>query len=104
MATQIAFSRCANFGTGHVPVLVADENLISETISETASSQATTIAAPVAVGERVLAYVVAKDAAVYVSFGAAPNASLDAGRILIAQGGTIGVSVKGGHKAAVVTA
>ena len=73
----------------------------SETLTATASNQQTTITA--AVGQSLCR--VATDVAVYVEFGASPDATSNAGgRVMVTAGAIEYFGVSVGDKAAVVTA
>lgn len=101
MATQFSFGPAGAWGGGQIlPVMVARANT-SETIAESASNQQTTATAPS--GSHVVCRVVS-DAAVYVSFGAAPDATTDASRLYMPPNAIEYFVVQSGWKGAVVTA
>lgn len=101
MATQIAFGFVSmNAAPTPAPYFIAD-TVVSEDVTPSASSAATTAAAPSGGANQPMCRI-ATDAAVYVSFGAAPDAESDASRLLIPAGATEYVYVDAGDKAAVV--
>jgi len=100
--TQIAFAAVGYIGAGHVPALIA-ETITAESLTPAAGAQTTTASAPQTSGNRPVARV-STDTLVWVVFGAAPNATNEATRLLIQAGATEYIVVNVGDKASVMTA
>jgi hypothetical protein len=99
-STQIAFGRLADRNGGVAGMLIAN-TVESETIAPTSSNAVTTLTAP-GVGESPIARV-ATDTLVYVSFGTAPDATSDDGRVLLPANTVAFFVVNKDDKAAVAT-
>lgn len=100
--TQVAFGPFYT-ADGMTPIMTAADPTVTQSLAPTGSSQQTSIMSadtPVMMGCRV-----ATDTAVYVSFGANPDAANDARRFLVTPGSDdFYCLVPPGVKAAVVTA
>lgn len=100
MPTQFAFTQLAGMPGSSINAVIPHLSTV-ETITATGSNQSTTAVA--AAGQTICR--VATDAAVYVEFGTAPDASSDGGgRFFIPAGAIEYFAVSTGHKAAAVTA
>lgn len=100
MPVQFAFCQFGvGFGLGNLPVPVAS-SVAAENITSSASNQQTTLAAPTGIADLVCR--VATDTAVYVSFGASPNATTAATRFFMPIGSVQFFRVNPGDRAAVV--
>lgn len=100
--TQFAFVAVGvGYGSSNIPVPIAS-SVTSESKTPSGSNQQTTATAPTGIAEVMCR--VATDAAVYVAFGASPNALTGtSARFLIPAGGIEYFRVAPGDKAAVVT-
>ena len=101
--THFAFCQVGvGYGQGNIPVPIAS-SVTSEGIVPSASNQQTTAVAPTGIAEVMCR--VATDTAVYVTFGANPNALTGtAARFFIPANGVEYFRVNPGVKAAVVNA
>lgn len=101
--THFAFGRLATGPAGDdVAGTLVFDTVVSEGIAPTSTSQATMAAAPQPGGGRPVC-LISTDAAVYVAFGASPDAGTAARRIMVPANATVTVLVNGGDKAAVRT-
>lgn len=103
MPVQFAFCQVGvGYGSSNIPVPIAS-SVVSENITSSASNQQTTATAPTGIPEVMCR--VATDTAVYVSFGANPNALTGTtARFYIPANGVEYFRVNPGNKAAVVNA
>lgn len=100
--TSFTFGKVGYVGGGGViPALVVDGTLTTESKTPSGSNQTTTAVATSAGGASGVRVVT--DTSVYVSFGAAPNATSDGGRILILANQSEYFMLPAGYKAAVAT-
>lgn len=101
--TQIAFG----FVNGVTPtggsVLALQADMVTQEVITPGGSNLATTAVAGSYPASPIARV-ATDTAIYVSFGASPNASSDATRLYIPAGGVEYVAVRKGDKAAVIAA
>lgn len=101
--TSFSFGRYGyNIGGGAIEALVVDADLETEGIASSATNQTTTAVAPGG-GTALAACRVATDTTVYVSFGSAPDAGTDAGRVLLIANTSMVFMVPAGYKGAVKT-
>lgn len=103
MPVQFAFCQVGvGYGSSNIPVPIAS-SVVSENITSSASNQQTTATAPTGIPEVMCR--VATDTAVYVAFGANPNALTGTtARFYIPANGVEYFRVIPGNKAAVVNA
>lgn len=103
MPVQFAFVQVGvGYGSSNIPVPIAS-TVVSENIAPSASNQQTTATAPTGIPEVMCR--VSTDVAVYVTFGADPNALTGtAARFYMPANGVEYFRVNPGNKAAVVAA
>lgn len=100
--TQFAFGLLGDQSTGEMIAAFLRETVTSEQIAPNGSSQSTTAAAPY-LGRRPVCRV-ATDTAIFVAFGAAPDATNVANRFYLPAGGVDVFVLEKGDKAAVIAA
>ena len=103
MPVQFAFCQVGvGYGTSNIPVPIAS-SVAAETLAPSSSNQQTVSAAPTGIPEVMCR--VATDTAIYVAFGANPNAVTGTTtRLYIPANGVEYIRVNAGNKAAVVLA
>lgn len=100
--TSFTFGRFgAATGDGLIPALVADDDLVTEDVATAATNGQTTATAPHVGGPAICR--VATDTTCYVSFGANPDATTDAGRVLMLANTVEHFIVPAGVKGAAAT-
>jgi hypothetical protein len=98
---QFAFGQIGEMESSQHPTMIINDFLESEEITPSGSNQQTTMTVPNLFPPGVR---VATDTAIYVAFGADPDATDDVGRLLIPAGAIEYFTVQSGWKAAVVLA